>query len=322
MLKRHGQRKFSSSAGSADASEPGWGWFDLLSPSKDHEAEVEAMLGIDVPTHDEIRGIEPSSRLYRADGAVFAAAQIVIRGDTEQPRTTSVAFILKGDTLLTVRYEESRVFDLYEADCARMPDAAQSGTHCLIGLLEAVVDRTAELLENVGDTVDDLPAQLHPPSEDAARRKDVTEFQLLLKDIQLLHRRAAKVRESLVSLGRMIGFLLAQPELKATDVRLRAKSVARDIVSLSDHASFVAQNIQFVLDAALGMVSIEQNAIVKFFSIVAVVLLPPTLIAGIYGMNFDFMPELTWPIGYPLAVIAMIASAILPYIWCRYRGWL
>lgn len=301
---------------------PSDGWIDLLSPTREEEEQIERVLGIDVPTHDDIRSIEPSSRLYRDGEAVFAAAQIVIRGDSDKPRTTSVAFVLKGETLLTVRYEESRVFDLFSAECERTPANAVSGPTALVGLLEAIVDRTSELLETVGGAVDDLPDRIHPQADGTRRRRDIDELQTVLAEIQLLHRRTAKARESLVSLGRMIGFLMAQPEFKGAEVRSRAKSIARDIVSLSDHASFVAQNIQFVLDAALGMVGVEQNAIVKFFSVVAVVLLPPSLIAGIYGMNFEIMPELTWDFGYPLAIGLMIASAILPYLWCRRRGWL
>ena len=115
---------------------------------------------------------------------------------------------------------------------------------------------------------------------------------------------------------------MAQADIKDSAFRARAKSTSRDIVSVTDHATFVAQNIQFVLDALLGLISVEQNAIVKFFSIVAVVLLPPTLIAAIYGMNFEIMPELTWTWGYPAALILMLASSVLPYLWCRKRGWL
>ncbi|MCB1876311.1 MAG: magnesium transporter CorA family protein [Chromatiales bacterium] len=298
------------------------GWIDLLSPSCDEEHEVEQLLNIDIPTHHDIKSIEPSSRLYREGDAVFAAAQVVIRGDSPKPRTMSVAFILREQALLTVRYEDSTVFDLFAAECERTPGTARSGVRGLIGLLEAIVDRTSELLETVGEAVDDLPERLHPVADGAGKRKDVAELQTVFAEIQVLHRRTAKVRESLVSLGRMVGFLITQPELNEPEVRLRAKSITRDILALSDHASFVAQNVQFVLDAALGLVGIEQNAIVKFFSIVAVVLLPPTLIAAIYGMNFKIMPELTWPFGYPLAILAMISSAVLPYFWCRRRGWL
>ena len=148
------------------------------------------------------------------------------------------------------------------------------------------------------------------------------ELEAVLAEVQRLHRRVAKVRESLVSLGRMTGYLLTQSEFDDPEFRERARSMSRDIISVTDHATFVAQNIQFVLDTLLGVISVEQNAIVKFFSIVAVVLLPPTLIAAIYGMNFETMPELTWTWGYPAALGAMLASAVLPYLWCRKRGWL
>lgn len=320
MLRRFGATD--KTTGDGEYPEQVESWIDLVSPSRDEETEVERLLGIDIPAHHEIRSIEPSSRLFRDGEAVFAAAQILSRGDSPKPGTISVAFILKDQRLVTVRYEENRVFDLFAAECERTSEAVRSGAHLVIGLLEAIVDRTAELLETVGDAVDDLPDRIHPAADGSAKRKDVAELQTVLAEIQLLQRRTAKSRESLVSLGRMIGFLLSQPELKAQDVRARARSVARDIVSLSDHASFVAQNIHFVLNAALGIVGIEQNAIVKFFSIVAVVLLPPTLMTGIYGMNFEVMPELTWSLGYPLAIFAMLASAVLPYLWCRRRGWL
>lgn len=136
------------------------------------------------------------------------------------------------------------------------------------------------------------------------------------------YRPSAKIGESLVSHGRMIGYLMVQPEFAMPVLRERAQSVAHDVSSLADHASYVAQNIQFLLDAALGVVGVEQNVIVKFFSVVAVVLLPPTLVAAIYGMNFDIMPELQWRSGCPLALMVMLASAILPNLWVRRRGWL
>lgn len=262
-----------------------------------------------------------TSRLYRDNGAICMAAQVVVRGDTDLPHTASIAFILKDDALLTIRYQESRTFDIFARECERS-GMMGSGAAVLIGLIEAVVDRTSEILERTGEKADDLPVKVLPGGKDPSRRRAAAELETILADIHRLHRSVAKVRESLVSLGRMIGFMLAQSDIKDQEIRSRAKSVARDIVSLSDHATFVGQNIQFVLDALLGLISVEQNAIVKFFSIVAVVLLPPTLIAAIYGMNFEVMPELGWIWGYPVALIAMLVSAVFPYLWCRRRGWL
>lgn len=296
-------------------------WFDLVSPTEEEERWLETELGIDIPTLDDIRKYEPSSRLYRESGAIFMAAQIMVKGDTPLPQTTSVAFMLKNDALVTVRYEQSRTFDLLATELQRS-ETSQSNVMALIELVEALVDRTSELLENAADAADDMAVSVFPAGEHPSQRRTAAELEAVLSEIQRLHRRVAKGRESLVSLGRMTGYLLAQADIKDSAFRARAKSTSRDIVSVTDHATFVAQNIQFVLDALLGLISVEQNAIVKFFSIVAVVLLPPTLIAAIYGMNFEIMPELTWTWGYPAALILMLASSVLPYLWCRKRGWL
>jgi magnesium transporter len=296
-------------------------WFDLVSPTEEEERWLEMELGIDIPTLDDIRKYEPSSRLYRESGAIFMAAQIMVKGDTPLPQTTSVAFMLKNDALVTVRYEQSRTFDLLATELQRS-ETSQSNVMALIELVEALVDRTSELLENAADAADDMAVSVFPAGEHPSQRRTAAELEAVLSEIQRLHRRVAKGRESLVSLGRMTGYLLAQADIKDSAFRARAKSTSRDIVSVTDHATFVAQNIQFVLDALLGLISVEQNAIVKFFSIVAVVLLPPTLIAAIYGMNFEIMPELTWTWGYPAALILMLASSVLPYLWCRKRGWL
>lgn len=296
-------------------------WLDLVSPSATEEAEVEGALEIDVPTQDDIRKNEPSSRLYREDGGTFMAAQIVTVGEAPLPQTSTVAFILKGENLVTVRYAQSRAFDLCASEIQRS-DYRLTSSSALVGLIEALVDRTSELLEGAATAADEMALSALPAKEQPPKRRTVAELEAVLAEIQLLHRRVAKVRESLVSLGRMTGYLLTQSEYDDAEFRERAKSTSRDIISVTDHATFVAQNIQFILDTLLGLISVEQNAIVKFFSIVAVVLLPPTLIAAIYGMNFEVMPELTWRWGYPSALAAMLASAVLPYLWCRKRGWL
>lgn len=266
-------------------------WLDLVSPSAEEESRVETELGIDIPTQDEIARFERSIRLYRESGAIFTAAQIVIRGDSPLAQTTSVAFILKNDALVTVKYEQSRTFDLV-AEEFRRSDTGHSNLKALIGLLEALVDRTSELLEGA-EAADDMALSVFPAEGHPSTRRTAAELEAVLREIQRLHRPVAKVRESLASRGRLTGYLLAQADIRDTTFRTRAKSTSRDIVSLADHATFVSQNVQFVLDALLGMISVEQNAIVKAFSTLAVVLLPPTLIAAIYGMNFETMPELT-----------------------------
>ena len=137
----------------------------------------------------------------------------------------------------------------------------------------------------------------------------------------------SRMRESLVSIGRMVAFMQVvldqgRENKEMRENRARVKIVQRDIVSLADHASFLSGKIGFLLDAVLGMITIQQNGIIKIFSVAAVVFLPPTLVASIYGMNFKFMPELDWLYGYPMAIGLMLMSAILPFLYFKQKGWL
>jgi magnesium transporter len=149
------------------------------------------------------------------------------------------------------------------------------------------------------------------------------DFQKILSRLGRAGDLASKVRESLVSLGRLLAFAIQGTQARGRKTgSARLKTIGRDVASLSDYAAFLNNKVGFLLDATLGMINIEQNAIIKIFSVAAVVFLPPTLIASIYGMNFAHMPELGWPLGYPLALALMVVSAILPYLYFKRRGWL
>jgi magnesium transporter len=207
---------------------------------------------------------------------------------------------------------------------------SMSGWGVLISLLEAVVDRAADHLERVGTIVDDTSRQIFNTDRRSSSRrvrKKAPNLQELLEKIGEEGDFNSKMRESLVSIGRLAAFMSAILEpLKQTramkDHRARIKILQRDIISLTDHASFLSGKISFLLDAVLGMISIEQNGIIKIFSVAAVVFLPPTLVASIYGMNFKIIPELDWAMGYPFALALMIVSAVLPYIYFKRKGWL
>ncbi len=296
-------------------------WIDLLAPTPDEEREMEALLGIDLPTREDLQSIEPSSRLYEEDGALFMTANVVCKTEGHRAETTEVAFVLVKEKLVTIRYGEPKAFTLFASKAERHPDVCRTGMSTLVNLLEAIVDRTAEILEKTDDEVDAVPDAVFSRADN--KRRTTAELEQALAKISVLQRRTAKVRESLVSLGRAIGFLLAAGDVGVdAELRARAKSVSRDIASLSDHSSYISSNIAFLLDATLGLINIEQNAIIKFFSIVAVVLLPPTLVGTIYGMNFEFMPELHWALGYPFALGLMVVSGVVPYVWFRRLGWL
>lgn len=269
--------------------------------------------------------IEQSSRLYQESGAQYMTAMVLSGEETTQPQATAITFIVSGERLVTVRHTDPRPFQVFALRSQR-PDSGYTHSEAvLIGLLEAIIDRTADIQERIGQEVDTITQEIfeHPTARPRPPNRDI---QSLLHRIGRQGAQTTKVQESLVSLARLITYLATQQQTgkpKATkDTRTRLKTMHRDIVSLTDHIAYLSGKIAFLLDATLGMINIEQNAIIKIFSVVAVVFLPPTLIASLYGMNFHHMPELDWHYGYPLAVLLMVLSAVLPYRLFKRWGWL
>jgi magnesium transporter len=197
------------------------------------------------------------------------------------------------------------------------------GQTILMGLLEAIVDRLADVLERAGRDIDALSQDIFQSAETKASKRD-RNFQRVLQTIGRKEGLASDIRDSLMTLQRLSGFLgnAFVQDKNSKDLRARVKVLTRDVMSLTDHVSFLSQKITFLLDATLGMINIEQNGIIKIFSVAAVVFLPPTLVASIYGMNFDIMPELNWTFGYPVALGLMVVSAVLPFWYFKRRGWL
>ena len=297
-------------------------WIDLVNPTNAEENDLEKRLGIDIPTKEEMEEIEISSRLYSEDGASFMTATLPAQADDDDPQMHPVTFVLAGEQLITVRYHEPRAFQTFAIRAEKVPMGCETGEGVLVALLEAIVDRLADILERAGREIDGI-------SRDVFRHKGAKptksqDFQKVLEAIGRKGDLTSKIRDSLVTLERLIGFL-GQRTMKrksGKDLRERIKTLSRDVRSLADHASFLSQKITFLLDATLGMINIEQNAIIKIFSVAAVVFLPPTLVASSYGMNFKYMPELEWLLGYPWAIGLMIISAIIPYLYFKRRGWL
>jgi magnesium transporter len=301
-------------------------WIDLIEPSRDEELLVERSLGLQVPTREELAEIEPSSRLYQERGAVFLTANVMSGIDAGDPVSTPVGFVLTPTHLVTVRYADPRPFRSFAAHLQREPALCASSTMTLIHLLDAIVDRLADTLEVVQSDIDKTSRAVFRRGQGSGRRRSrmsndtLQELLLRIGDDQDL---LAKTRDSLVSMGRLMSFLSLPLHIRDDrELREHVKSISRDVASLIDHSGFLATNVSFLLDASLGLINIEQNAIIKIFSVAAVVFLPPTLVASIYGMNFDHMPELRWPYGYPYALGLMVLSAVLPYLFFKRKGWL
>jgi magnesium transporter len=297
-------------------------WVDLVRPTPGEDKLIEKLIGIEIPTREEMQEIEISSRLYIEHGARYMTATLMCQSDTDTPRTTPVTFILANHRLVTVRYDDPKPFAIVDHKLARGCAPQISGEMVLMELLDAVIDRCADILERAGADVDQVSHDIFEP--ESRRHGQAKQYSQILIAIGRKGDLTSKVRESLVSIGRVVTFVSAAVDgVKwSKDMREHLKTMQRDVASLSDHATYLSNKIQFVLDAMLGVVNLEQNNIIKLFSVMAVVLMPPTLIASIYGMNFKNMPELTWEHGYPFAVIAMIAAAVLPYVFFKWKRWL
>jgi magnesium transporter len=296
-------------------------WLDLVNPPPGEDRIVERFVGIAVPTREEMQEIEVSSRLYVENHARYMTATLMCNSDTATPKTTAVTFILAGHRLVTVRYDDPRPFMIVSSKLAKNCAPNVSGETVLLELLDAVIDRAADILERIGIEVDRVSHDIFEP--DGAADQPLS-YKDILKAIGSKGDLTSKVRESLVSIGRLLLFLANEAEGMRwhKDVRLQLQAMQRDVLSLSDHATYLTNKITFLLDAMLGVVTIEQNNIIKIFSIAAVALMPPTLIASIYGMNFKKMPELEWTYGYPFAIVLMIAAAILPFLIFKWKKWL
>lgn len=297
-------------------------WIDLVKPTAEEDHAVERLAGIAIPTREDMQEIEISSRLYIESGARYMTATLMCHSDTDMPRTTAVTFILSGHRLVTVRYDEPKPFMLVENKLARTCSPGISGEMVMMELLDAVIDRCADILERVGADIDQVSHDIFEPEEE--RHGHAKQYARILQTIGRKGDLTSKVRESLVSIGRVVTFMSAVMEgVKwSKDMREQLKTMQRDVASLTDHASYLSNKITFVLDAMLGVVNLEQNNIIKLFSVMAVVLMPPTLIASIYGMNFKAMPELEWAHGYPMALILMLLAAIVPYWIFKWKNWL
>ncbi|HEY2752542.1 magnesium transporter CorA family protein [Phenylobacterium sp.] len=298
---------------------PGWRppedaiWVDLLSPSRREELAVEEALGLQLPTREEMAEIELSSRLYQAHGGTFMTATLLARRGEQWRTDAPVTFVLLKGLLISIRYDELRAFDLF-AERAHGLDV-ETGTQALFHLLDAGIERLADLLEKTAADVESVSAAIF-------RRPKGAQFEALLTELARAQSLTSMTRNSLVSLARLLSFASLAEEI-ASDPECRAhlRSLQRDDQSLTEHAGFQSSHIAFLLDAALGLINIEQNGIIKFFSVAAVILMPPTLVASVYGMNFHNMPELNWRFGYPMALSLMAMSAVVPIVWFRRRGW-
>lgn len=295
-------------------------WIDMVSPDAQEIAHVSGRLGIVLPTREDQDEIEQSSRLYLEGGAPVMTALLPARADSSGEMIMGpVSFVLMADRLVTLRHHTPRPFTTFPEKAGRSSHGCATAEAVLIGLIEEIIDRLADIIEHTGREIDALSRRIFgeaPLNTDA--------YRTALRDIGRSDGKVMQMRESLMTMERLLGFLVPVIEARRTAKALRGplKSQYRDVRTIAEQAGHLQQKTGFMLDAALGLITIEQNAIIKIFSVAAVAFLPPTLVASIYGMNFEVMPELGWPYGYPLALGVMVLSAVVPLWIFRRRGWL
>ena len=308
----------------ADKIPDGATWIDLEEPTDEEEKLVERCVRLNVPTQEELAEIEPSSRLYERDGALYMTISALCGIADGDPTTTPLGFVLANDRLVTVRYATPKPVRLFMEHVRREPELARDATTVMVRMLDAIIDRLADELEGLGTELERISAHIFERRlED--RRIPATRLTALLTRIGRAQTLLAKIRYSAVSTSRMLSFLGGSSMLHQDvqkDARRHVESLYTDVTSLSEHASFQSDNLTFLLDASLGLISVEQNAAMKLFSWAALIFLPPTLVAGIYGMNFHHMPELSWLYGYPFALTLVVASAVMPLWYFKRRGWI
>ncbi len=303
------------------------GWVDLVSPTAEEQAAVEAATGFKVPNRAQLDEVEVSSRLRRDGAVLYLALPVVFRGEGNVPRITPVGFILSADHFVTIRYEALKAFqtcqEQVEGDDVPHPCTAST----FVVLLEAIVDRLADILEEASTDLDRLADDvLGCNIEENAKSRPKAQDQNLRRTLRVLGRSrqlVSKVRATLLGIGRIVPYVQGEgEEWLPKEASHRLDTVRHDVESLDEYEVHLSDKVQFLLDADLGLINIEQNDRFRVLTVVSIIGIPPTFVASMYGMNFKRMPELEWAYGYPYGLALIAISALIPILWFRRRGWI
>ena len=299
-------------------------WVDLFNPTDSERAAAERLTGLRVPSQEEISEIENSSRVYTEDGAAYFSMPYSFLGDDSRSNVTQVGFVLSDKYLLTLRFELLPAFETYANALSHA--GHKTSSEAFVGLTETIVDRQADILEHVAAELARLSKATFQTDEKSARRnvrRADRELRAILNAVGKCGDTLGNLRDSVLGVGRMIGY--AQhicDSWTSAEVKLRLQTLKQDVASLNDYDQQLSNKVNFLLDAVLGFINIEQNNGVKVLTIASVVGIPPTFVVGLYGMNFKDMPELNWAHGYAFGWAMIVVSIVVPLIWFRVKGWL
>ena len=310
---------------SADKLPANVGWIDLFNPTAEEIAYIERAAGLKVPGRDKLVEIENSSRLHIENGALYLSTPAIFRRGDMIARTP-LGFLLTEKILVTVRFDELKAFDDVRQRLADKDRDCTGAVGIFVSILEAIVDRVADVLEHVEAKLDEISDMIFgeeaAPEKASAPGRETERLRGILRQVGRSGDMTSNIRDCLLGIGRIVPYVEHQGDgWVSPQDRQRLDVVKQDVGSLDDYKTHLTDKIQFLLDATLGLTNIDQNNIFRILTIVSVVGIPPVLIAGIYGMNFKNMPELSWDWGYPFALGVMALSGVIPAIWFKVKGW-
>ncbi len=291
-------------------------WVDLTDPSEEERQWIKSIYGLTLPDEDDVKDIEASARYYEEEnGDLHLRTDFLLEEDDGPATVVTVAFILASGKLFSVHNEDLPVFRLVRMRARSRPGYITDYKDVLLDLYATDAEYSADALEGIYVSLEDVSRRVL--QEEFTDQEAATVLNLIAQEEDL----NGRIRRNMMDTRRAVSFLMRTRLLDAEQFD-EARQILRDIESLDNHTSFLFDKINFLMDATVGFININQNKIIKIFSVASVVFLPPTLIASIYGMNFKILPELQWDLGYPLALIMMLASAVTPFWYFRHRGWL
>ena len=291
-------------------------WVDLTDPSDEERDWVRSIYGVTLPDEDEVKDIEASARYYEGDnGDLHLRSDFLLEEDEDESRVVTVAFILAKEMLFSMHNDDLPVFRLVRMRARSRPGSIEDFKDVLLDLYATDVEYSADALEGVYQSLEEVSRSVLQKEFSDADAAESLSAMAREEDLN------GRIRRNMMDTRRAVSFLMRGRLLNAEQFD-EARQILRDIESLDGHTAFLFEKINFLMDATVGFININQNKIIRIFSVASVVFLPPTLIASIYGMNFRILPELNWSFGYPFAILLMVASAITPFWYFRKRGWL
>lgn len=299
-------------------------WIDLHSPTPEEREEAARLVGAAMPTREELSEIESSSRLRAHDGVLFLSMPTIIHAPDGGPMVLPVGFVLSKRTLVTIRYARLHAAELLAERFDKGADVPSCSLEAFVSLCEAVVDVLADILEHTAAELKGISASLFrgpiPQGRGAVRANEKMRAQL--RELGRLGDKASEARDALLGIGRVTDYACELTDDWAGGAfEPRMRTLRQDVASLDDYQVHLEDKVQFLLDAMVGLVGMAQNDIFKVLTIVSIAGIPPTVVVGVYGMNFHNMPELGWSWGYPFSLALVVLSVLIPLGWFKWRGW-